>query len=247
MIPIIIVSHKRANNVLTINAIDKCIICVPKSQESEYKEYNSNNEILVHPDEIIGLSPKRQWVLDKVGDCFQCDDDISGVQRIYLKDYKEKNLILSKKEAFDLIQDFYEIAKEVGVYLFGFNRSTNPLIYSGNKPYIMNKYICGGGLGLIKSDKLFFPNYPHFVGEDYFINALNAYHHRFSLIDARFAFQYHKTEAGAGGCADYRTTEKRKETYFFLKQKFGDAIQPKNKTTIKPTINQFEKTLKIPY
>lgn len=247
MIPIIIVSHKRAENVMTIKAIDNCIICVPESQLEEYKHFNPNNELLVHPDSVVGLSPKRQWIIDKLGDCFQVDDDISSINRVYLKDYDDHALSLTKEEAYNLIQDFYEIAKDVGVYLFGFNNSVNPLSYNGNKPYYMNKYICGGGLGLIKSDKLFFPNIPFFVGEDYWINALNAYFHRFSLIDGRFAFQFNKTEAGKGGCADYRTTEKRKETYFFLKQKFGDAIQPKKKTTIKKTVNQWEKTLKIPY
>lgn len=247
MIPIVIVSHKRANDVKTIKAIDNCIICVPESQSDEYKKYNPNNELLIHPNEVIGLTPKRQWILDSIGDCFQVDDDVSSINRVYLKEYKELPLKLTSNEAYWLIQDFYEIAKDAGVYLFGFNNTVNPKGYSGNKPFYMNKYICGGGLGLIKSDKLFFPDFPYFVGEDYWINALNAFYHRFSLIDGRFAFQFHRTEAGKGGCADYRTMEKRKETYFYLKQKFGDAIQQKKKTTIKKIVNNWEKTLKIPY
>lgn len=242
-----IVSYKRADNVMTINAISNCIICIPESQKKEYSLYNSNNELLIHPDSVIGLSPKRQWILDKIGDCFQVDDDISSINRVYLKEYKEKRLKLSKDESYELIQDIYEIAKEAGAKLFGFNRTINPVGYNGSTPIQMNKYICGGGLGLIKDSKLFFPNYPTFVGEDYWINALNAYYHRFSYIDSRFAFQFHDTEAGKGGVADYRTEQKRKETYFFLKQKFGNAIIPKKQNRLKKIINKWEKTLKIPY
>lgn len=247
MIPVIIPSHKRADKVLTINAIDNCIICVPDSQADEYKEHNPDNEILVHPDSVVGLSPKRQWIIEKIGDCFQVDDDVATVNRVYIpKDYHRKQ-VLTKNEAYWLIQDTYEIAKDAGVFLFGFNRRVNPKGYNGGTPYDMNKYICGGGLGLIKSNKLFFPDFPFFVGEDYWINALNAYFHRFSFIDERFAFSFQQTEKGMGGVADYRTEQKRKETYFYLKQKFGDAIQPKKVTTIKKNIMKWEKTLKIPY
>lgn len=247
MIPVIIVSHKRADNVITKYAIDNCIICVPESQADEYKHFNPDNELLIHPDSVVGLSPKRQWILNKVGDCFQTDDDVRSVNRVYVPDNYEKPYVLTSKEAYDLIQDEYNLAKEMGVKLFGFNRSANPFGYNGNRPIDHNKYICGGGLGLISGGKLFFPDYPFFVGEDYWINALNAHYYRFSFIDQRFTFSFMQTEKGKGGVADYRTMEKRKETYFFLKQKFGDAIQPKRKSTIKKTVNKWEKTLKIPY
>lgn len=247
MIPVIIVSHKRANNVLTTKAIDKCILCVPESQADDYRQNNPGVEILAHPDDVIGLSPKRQWILEKMGDCFQVDDDVLFVKRVYVKDYKKHPLRLTPEEAYNLIQDEYEIVKQTKAKLFGFNRMANPLGYSGGEPVMMNKYICGGGLGIIADGNLFFPDFPYFVGEDYWINALNAYYNRYSYIDARFAFEFQETEARAGGCSDYRTEERRKETYFFLKQKFGDAIKLKKTTTIKKTINKWEKTLNIPY
>jgi hypothetical protein len=248
MIPVIIVSHKRADNVLTTKAISGAIICVPESQADEYKAHNPESELLIHPDTVIGLSPKRQWIIDKVGDCFQVDDDVLCLKRVYIdKGDRDHNLILSPDEAYGLIQDEYEIAKQMGVKLFGFSRKSNPTFFHGQSPIVHNKYICGGGLGIIADSKLFFPDYPFFVGEDYWISAINAYYHRFSYIDERFAMQYTKTEKAKGGCADYRTTQKRKETYIFLKKNFGDAIVPQKSNIGKKMVNKWEKTLHIPF
>ena len=209
--------------------------------------HNPDLELLVHPDEVVGLSPKRQWVFDKLGDCFQVDDDIIGVHRVYLKDTKTYPYMLTSEEAYFLIQDVYEIAKQLKCGLFGFNRAAHPKSFSGGEPIQFNKYVCGGGLGLIAGRNLSFPDFPYFVGEDYYISALNAYFNRYSYIEARFAFSFTTTEKGKGGCADYRTQEKRKETYFYLKRKFGNAIIPKKESPIKKRVNMWEKTLHIPY
>jgi hypothetical protein len=246
MIPIIIVSHKRPN-VITKKVFSTAIICIPEAQKKEYEQSNPDMEILCHPNDVIGLSPKRQWVYQKFGDCFQVDDDISYIMRVYLAEYNRIKLKLTPKESYDLIQDTYYFCKDAGFKLFGFNNTNHPKGYSGNEPLYFNKYITGGAFGIMKDSNLYFPNFPYFVGEDYFINGINAYHNRASFIDGRFAFQFNNTEKGQGGCADYRTEERRRETYIYLKKMFGDAIQHKKQTTIKKIVNKFEKTLKIPY
>jgi hypothetical protein len=243
----VIVSHKRANDVKTAKVFLDALICIPESQLGEYKEYNPDREFLVHPDSVVGLSPKRQWIYEKLGDNFQLDDDIISIRRVYMEKDSGKPISLTPFESSGLIDDIYNIIKPAGIKFFGFNSSANPKAYSGLTPIYHNKYITGGAFGIIKDENLFFPDYPHFVGEDYFISALNAHFNRFSYIDGRFAFQFCETERGKGGCSDYRTEEKRKETYFYLKKCFGNAIIPKKVSTIKKTVNNWEKTLKIPY
>lgn len=241
----IIVSHKRASRVSTTKFVKNCAICIPESQKEEYEKHN-DCEIITHPDEVVGLSPKRQWIYETFGDTFQLDDDIIGVNRVYAPSKYHKGK-LEPQEISDYIDDLYELAKELDIKLFGFNRSANPLGFNGAKPIDFNKYITGGAFGLIKSPDLYFPDFPTFVGEDYWISALNAHYHRKSLIDQRIAFSFANTEANTGGVADYRTEEKRKQTYLFLKQNFGSAIIPKKSTTIKKNPMKYEKTLKIPY
>jgi len=247
MIPVVILSHKRANNILTKGAIANCSLCVPEAQVNEYKLHNPDLEIVAHPDDVVGLSPKRQWVFEKFGDCFQVDDDILDMRRVYVRNTEKYPFRLTPDEAYWLIQDTYETAKQTKCGLWGFNRTVNPKAYSGGDPIVMNKYICGGGLGLIAGRNLSFPDFPYFVGEDYYISALNAHFNRYSYLENRFSFSFMMTEKGKGGCADYRTQERRKETYFYLKKKFGDAIIPKQVSTIKKSVNMWEKTLKIPY
>ncbi len=245
MIKLLIPSHKRPDNVLTKRIFPTAIVCVPEAQAAAYREHNPDTEIVAHPDSIVGLSPKRQWMWDKFGDQVQMDDDIISVHRIYRA--KGGATALTPKEATALLNDVYETAKEIGCKLFGLNYIANPVVYDGSMPIEFNRFITGGMLGLIKDDKLFFPDYPYFVAEDMWINLLHAHFYRFSYVDTRFAVGYAKTEMGQGGCADYRTEERRKESYMFLKRHFGDAVKLKQGGLLKKTYNKWEKTLNIPY
>lgn len=242
---IVIVSHKRADRVITTNIIRDPIICVPEAQKEEYAEHNPGIEIVTHPDEVIGSSPKRQWIYEKFGDVFMIDDDVMYMNRVYRK--RKEKVILTKDETTDVITDTFHLCKENGIFLFGFNRVAHPKAFKAHQPIKMNGYLCGGAYGMIKGSKNFFPNYPYFVADDYFLSAINAYYHRYCWIDSRFSFAYNETEAGQGGCADYRTEERRKESYIYLKKHFGDAIVPRKDTSIKRVKSRWEKTLKIPY
>lgn len=245
MIKLIIVSHKRPAYVTTTRYVKDAIICVPNSQKKIYEEYNKNIEIIGHPDEIIGLSPKRQWIYKTFGDVFFLDDDVIGVNRVYVG--KGEEYKLKPHEITNWINDIYNLCKEINVKLFGFESNPNLIGYSGAKPFLMNKYITGGAFGILEDKNLYFPDIPNFVGEDYFINALNAYYNRMSFIDGRIAFNFKKTERNIGGCSDYRTEEERKYAYIYLKKCFGNAIVPKIKNNQKKMVNKYEKTLIIPY
>lgn len=242
----IIVSHKRADKVTTHRYINDVVICVPESQKLEYEKYN-DCEIISHPDSVVGLSPKRQWIIDNFKNVFQLDDDIVGANRVYIPAKYSRKGMLSPQEISDWIDDLEQMCNEIGVKLFGFNRTSNPAGYSGDKPISFNKYITGGAFGLLEGHGLHFPDFPYFVGEDYWINALNAHINRKSLIDQRVAFSFVETEANVGGVADYRTEKRRKETYIYLKKHFGDAIIPKIPRNLKKHPMKWEKTLKVDF
>ena len=249
MIPTVILSHKRADKVLTKKAVANCLLCVPQSQADEYAEHNPELELLIHPDDIIGISPKRQWVLDKLGDCFQLDDDLNGILRVYIPKEHTYPIKLTPQEAYGLIQDTYEIAKELRCGIFGFNKSANPICYSGAKPIQHNTFINGAALGFISGRNISFPqDFLKLIGEDHYINFLNAYYNRYSYVDTRFGISAKQTNAQTGGCADFRTDEIRKQSFIYLKKCFGDCFVPKNKHKgIKENIMNYECTMNIPF
>lgn len=247
MIPIIIVSHKRASTMLTHRALNNFVVCVPENQKDEYHRYNPQFEIVTHPDTIIGSSPKRQWILEKYGECFMIDDDVRSFNRTYIPDAKKYSYTLTPDEAYWLIQDTANNARQAGAKLFGFNKTNYPAATHGNKPFMLTGFITGGAYGILENSEIFFPDMPYLTGDDYFLNGINAYFHRYCFIDMRFAVGFAETEKRVGGCADYRTDERRKETFIFLRKCFGDSIIGKRQSFCKKSMTKNEKRLIIPW
>ncbi len=240
-----ILSHKRADRVKTKKIFPSAALVVPASQEDDYRKYNPETEIIVHPDSVVGISPKRQWVYSKFGDQVQLDDDIIGVHRMYRAAGQGK-MKLTPVEAEALMHDLYHVAKEAGAKLWGLNCVSNPMHYAGERPIAFNKFIKGGCIGIMRDENLFFIDENYFIGEDAWICLLNAHFNRYSFIDMRFSMTFDTTEYAQGGCADFRTEERRREAYEILKKSFGDGIQLKQPKEGKE-YTKWEKGINIPY
>lgn len=78
---IVIPSHKRHDRVFAKYLVNDPIICVAKSQADLYKEFNPDCEIVTHPDDIIGLIPKRNWMAKHFRELFMLDDDVDACKR----------------------------------------------------------------------------------------------------------------------------------------------------------------------
>ena len=80
---IVIPSHKRHDRVFSKKLVTDPIICVAKSQADIYREYNPECEIVCHPDSVVGLIPKRNWMAKHFGDLFMFDDDVHVCKRLF--------------------------------------------------------------------------------------------------------------------------------------------------------------------
>jgi len=221
---IVIPSHKRHESVSTTKVVEDACIVIPKSQEYLYKEHNPDVEIICHPDDVIGISPKRQWILDKFGDVFMLDDDIIALRRTYLStgDKKDK---LSKEDATGILYDTYFMLKEqTNIKYFGFAKSPSPLHYDVSKPIVLNGFIQGCAMGVISGGNLHYPLVSNQLGEDEYICLLNAYYNRKMWIDKRFFFEFKTNNIDIGGCEDIRNDKSTINSYLNLKKHFGDAI-----------------------
>lgn len=242
-IKIVIPSKGRAQSIITHRYIDNCIACVAKSELAAYKEHNPDLEFVTHEDSLVGLGPKKQWIYQKFGDVFMVDDDIKGMIRMTVK-AKQSGAVPSRL-AYELIQNAGNMAALMGCYLFGFNKDIVPKTYKGHEPFKLTGYINGCGMGFLKGSKLRF-NPDLKTNHDYYICALNAYHHRKCFIDKRFAFNQASFANAPGGSSGVRTNEVEKRDYELLVHYFGSAIKRQNHWEFSPK-HEYQKTLHIPY
>lgn len=243
VVKIVIPSHKRADRVLTKHVVEQAIICVPESQAAEYKERNPDCEILSHPDSVVGLTLKRQWIYDHIGDVLMLDDDITSFRRVYTT---SNYVIKNKRLAWEIIQATAASAKQAGVFLWGFNKNPSPQNYRSHKPIALTGYITGCATGLLRGSKLYYDGRIR-CNEDYWISALNAYHHRMIWKDTRFTFIQKDTFVNAGGLAEFRNLEAERKDYEYLKEKFGNIIQLKSNAGGRKKMHPYEKTLTLPF
>jgi hypothetical protein len=240
---IVIPSHKRHDRVLTKKIVADAKICVPDSQLDSYKEHNPECEIVPHPDHVIGLPAKRDWIYRHFGNVFMLDDDITKLQRVYSKDSYAIN---DPEVVRDIILQTAEAAKQSGAFLFGFSKNPNPSAYRSQEPIRLSGYITGCATGLLAGSNLYYDTRIK-CNEDYWISCLNAHFHRIIYQDTRFVFEQKATFTSRGGLAEFRNIEAEKADFELLQKTFGDCIQLKIDTAQRKRKHPFEKTLRIPF
>jgi hypothetical protein len=257
VVKILVPSYQRAKMVLTTKAVANCTLVVPESQVEEYKKYNKGVPVVGHPNDVKGISNARQWIYDTYGNVFMLDDDIKAITRLMQppvysmgKEQEDELDKVSPELAYDIIQHLADTARQAGIYLFGFTSAVKPRDVHPQKPFSINSYVKGTTMGLLKGSKLHFPSEP--AGqtcEDHYVTLLNAFHHRWNLIDNRFGFIHVDTFKRKGGCSDYRTSQSEEESYKYLKKKFGKAVRLKGEDSsgMSKRTHRYERVLQIPY
>jgi hypothetical protein len=243
-VKIVIPSHKRPNNIQTLRLIPGASVCVPESQLDEYQKANPSTHFITHPDSVKGLTLKRQWIYENVGDVFMFDDDIMAITRLYVEPGEERNL--TEYEIYELINRTAWCAKQAGAFLFGFNNRPNPTMYRAQQPIQLTGYITGCATGLLKGSKLWY-NGSILCNEDYWISLLNAYYHRIIYRDNRFAVLQKDTFTSKGGLSEIRNIEAEKADFELLRKVFGDAVELKEDTKLAKRKHPYQKTMKLPF
>lgn len=219
----VIPSHKRAGRVTTIKFIPDAIICVPESQYDEYERMHPESNIVAHPDEVRGISPKRQWIYEKWGNVVMIDDDLYGVHMLY-KGRNEEYRLNDFKIVKELLQDYADASKRIGYKLVGLHCSGRMMDYPSMQFVSANRVIYAGIMMLLEDDRLYFPKHEWFLCEDDWIFLLSVYHNRVTIKDYRIGLTFKDTSHNVGGCADFRTPEKIKRSIEYIKKHFGEDV-----------------------
>lgn len=223
IVKIVIPSHKRADRVRAASVVKNGAICVPQSQCDEYAKHNPGQEIIAHPDSVIGVSAKRQWIYSKFGNVFMLDDDCVGVYRTWVHPKQLLAYKLSPQCAYDAIQATASTAREMGAYLFGFAMHHDPRNYAPIRPFGLNGYVNACSMGLLAGSKLFFDPKMK-TCEDYFICGINAYYHRYCFRDERFGCQFENTWHNPGGLSEFRNVDEERRSFERLLRAFGPDV-----------------------
>lgn len=247
IVKLIILSHKRWDNVETLKSFANCALCVTESQAHLYKDHNPGVELIVHPDSVVGLSPKIRWVYERYPNVMMLDDDLNAMVRNYVDKSFDLPRRVDMDTAYDLVQSMAFTAGELGAKMFGLINTARPLDYTSQDPFKLSGFVQGGYLGFLEGFEMVLPD-ECVSACDYFLSAINAHYHRLTLIDRRFAVTSKEgTFTSKGGTADYRTMQTEKEDYLMLRRYFGDAITRKKSSRLRTLSHSFERGLKIPF
>lgn len=227
-LPIVIPSHKRHDKVFAKKLVLNPIICVAESQADLYRQYNPDCEIVTHPDDVIGLIPKRNWMAKHFGELFMIDDDVHAVKNLVVEK-GEPGVIRDPERVTEIINSLYELACMLDVHLFGFTSRISPVMYEESGFYSLSKMITGCSYG-VRYNKNVWWNEEIKLKEDFWISCYMKYKERRILTDLRYNFSQKSTFVNAGGLAAFRNQEEERRSILFIKKNFGDSIQLKGAT-----------------
>jgi hypothetical protein len=222
---IVIPSHKRHDRVVSKDLVNNPIICVEEKQFDIYKEYNPDCEIVAHPNDVVGLIPKRNWMAKHFGDLFMIDDDVFWFKRNYVT-VGQLAAIHDPSLCTQQIYKLYEMAKLLNISVFGFSKIPRPEQYDEFRPFSLHRAITGCAYGVIPNANTYW-NEDMKVKEDYWISCLMKYHERKILVDGRYNFTQKDTFINPGGLSEIRNHDEEMRSMLILKKHFGDTVKLK--------------------
>lgn len=242
---IVIPSRKRVR-LLTERALTLfpgATVTVAASEMNDYRSIVPPERLVPHPDEVSGIAPIRQWVLDHFDD--ECivfaDDDV--YQMISLVGYSYSK-IASPATAWRVIENTANIAKEAGTAVFGFNQAFDVRKFVPMKPFLINSW-AGGVIGIIGRDFRYDTSLRLRADIDFCLQVL--LERRFTFIENRIAF-VHKRFGLTGGNAVNRSAERNRHELDYLRAKWGRylTIQPSKGTTLlKINVPRHQNTIQL--
>lgn len=225
---IVIPSHKRHDRVFAKKLVLDPIICVAESQANLYRQFNPECEIVTHPDDVVGLIPKRNWMAKHFGELMMLDDDVHVVKTLYCEK-GESGIVRDSTLITGIINSLYELAVMLDIHIFGFTSRISPVMYDETCYYSLSNMITGCAYG-VRYNKNTWWNEEIRLKEDFWISCYMKYKERRILTDLRYNFSQKGTFVSSGGLAAIRNREEERRSILFIKKHFGDSIQLKGAT-----------------
>lgn len=242
---VVIPSRKRqtvlAERALTL--FPNATVTVAESEMSNYAAVVQPDLLVPHPDDVTGIGPIRQWVLDHFDD--ECivfaDDDVFKL--ISLVGYTYLNLT-SSANAWRALENTATIARQIGTAVFGFNQPTDVRKFNPFHPFLVNSW-AGGVIGIIGREFRYDPALLLRADIDFCLQVIRD--RRFTFIENRLAF-VHKRFGLTGGNAVNRSATRNQQEIAYLQRKWGDALgveSSKSVTLLKIHVARQQSTIQL--
>jgi hypothetical protein len=234
-VKVIIPSFRRSHLIYSHKVVEDYIVCIPEADYADYVKVGvPKAKIVCHPDNVLGLCPKRNWIfkhLQKGKPFLSLDDDIHGLMRTFTP-AGQSTKVTDKKQIHAVIDNTAQMAEDIGAKFFGFANSSDIRTVNFNVPFGLTGFINGWSMGFMPGHTFEFPN---MIGkEDYEISLQNAFKYRICFRNNRYGWNAEGTFKNTGGLAVYRNNETEKKAVEFLQQRYGsDVVQVVTRTGFK--------------
>ena len=225
-VKVIIPSFRRSHLIYSHRVVEDYTVCIPESDYNDYVKVGiPKDKIVCHPDTVLGLCPKRNWIFDNLQDgkpMLSLDDDIHGLLRMFVP-AGHTTKVESPKMVTDIIENTAQMADDIGAKFFGFANSADIRTVNFNVPFGLTGFINGWSMGFMPNHTFRFP--PDLIGkEDYEVSLQNAFKYRICFRNQRYGFNAEGTFKNTGGLAVYRNNETEVRAAKFLQRRYGSEV-----------------------
>ncbi len=190
-------SRGRAESITSHELFPEATLVVPETESADYEHLGL--QMVTIPDEIKGIGPVRNWILDNFEEkaLVMVDDDI---KHVWVCSRKRGYKITDPDIVAGIVYSAAVCANDLGTACFGFNQTWDVRKYKAYEPFNLSGWF-GGVFGVIGRDIRFCSNM--FKADvDYCLETL--YQKRVLWMDDRFSFVQER-DKNLGGNSLFRT------------------------------------------
>lgn len=198
-------SKGRAGKVKTALVLPGCVIYCPANEVEYYKRSNPQQEVVGVPDNVIGITRTRNWILDNCGNSrvIMVDDDVKNQGWVRLLHTKSKHKKMTEGEWVCVSGQLFECAEDLGWKIWGVATQSAPRSVYPFKPFLSRSYVTASFMGIVNDGSMRFDeSFP--VKEDYEIG-LRHIKQFGGVLCARHCYWENSHWGDDGGCKDYRS------------------------------------------
>jgi len=202
--------------------LPSAVCYVPAREAVEYKAAGVQNIVEV-PDEIQGITPTRNWILNSTSENWVVflDDDVKQAGFCHMMHHRVKHRKIS-----NWIAEFarlFEVTEDMGYRIWGISTQSAARSVYPYKPFLWRSYITASCMGVLNSSEIRFDE-DFTVKEDYEM-CLRCIKEDGGVVAARYLYWENSHWTDDGGCKDYRTSQIEKKAIAKLKAKYPGMVR----------------------
>ena len=209
-------SYRRAETASTQDYLPACTYVVAQSEKRAYER--AGRRVIAVPNNVQGnVCRVRNYILEHFNPVLILDDDI----RRFGRWSQQKNLKLDTDEAMEFIEHAFNLARELKAKMWGMNLLPDKGAYREYTPFAFRSVVLGPVQGFTGLDLRYDETLPLKEDYDLSLQVLNKYRRTLRFNMYHYVCGQH---TNVGGCATYRTMDRKRKQFLLLQKKWGSDI-----------------------